>query len=160
MKSTSVLVDQKQVNAPHKENIRGVDVSVMASPFDIPRVASCNIHQHGTAKDLKIQFSYLSQPEKVQKIRSNSDGGITMVLDKNTGRLQELVFDAVDFLEDNIIDTEERTSILERLVLAIGDYLGAHESGNEANFHVIQDVLKSYGEILIPDPNSDAHLPK
>jgi hypothetical protein len=83
-----IRVDQDAVGQPAAQKLRGVDVTVYFSPFDVPPAVRGNYDS--TRKSFVIQFNYFSAEEELQPQKS---GQIVFKVGKRSRRLYEIEID-------------------------------------------------------------------
>ena len=139
-----ISVDRMRLNAERSENIGGVTVRVMLSPYDIPTAARGSHDPH--TGDFVIEFAYLdNEPWKIHPA-----GGTTLRIGKRSGRLYGII------IPDDLLKNEQSVNlelVLPQMVQSLvntarDDLIHRHQLINPANFGAAMQAISGMGNKL------------
>ncbi|HEX8915015.1 MAG TPA: hypothetical protein VF796_21865 [Humisphaera sp.] len=143
-----IKLDPAKLNQPHADDINGVTVSVLLSPFDVPTaVRGAMVANGGT---YVIEFRYLDD-EPVEPDRQ-PDGVIAHV-GKKSGRLHGLEIPRALLGGDKVNLRVAVTSAADRTIDAMVQHVppAARRANTvKGNFRVARDAIESASDRLIP----------
>ena len=93
-----IQLNSDELNPPRHESIRGVDVVVFLSPYDVPEAVSGDYDDE--IKKFVIAFRYIVEDEPFA--RQTGDSVVTLRVGKNSGRLYGIEVDVDKIRADSI----------------------------------------------------------
>jgi hypothetical protein len=87
--SNWIRLNTDELNSPRKEKVRGVDVEVFVSPYDLPEAVSGEYD--ATIKRFVIEFKYITSGEK-QVVGGDAEN-MRLLVGENSGRLYRVEVD-------------------------------------------------------------------
>ena len=144
MKSAYLRIQDSVVNKPREQEIQGVKVTVMFSPFDVPE--SLFFDEDEDTKALHFKFKYLSSDEPSHVFQPDDNSNIKLVLGKRSHRVYEIILDPLDTVEENSLNVRQ---LQERVENILGDYVSGHPDRKSGSFDAVKNVLNNYEEQLV-----------
>ena len=84
MTTSWLTIEQKIVNQPQLKEVKGVQVNVQLSSFDVPKLAKSSLDEK--SGELDIAFEYSTNDEKTKELPTEVEG-LELIVGKNTGRV-------------------------------------------------------------------------
>ena len=84
-----IKVSQKDVNRPFKSKVKGISVTMMSSPFDVPVKAGFGFDEIDGC--FFVEFKYLSSKEPKKRI--DRDDGVNFIVGKKSEKVYRLEID-------------------------------------------------------------------
>ncbi len=144
MKSAYVRIKDSVINKPRQEEMRGVEVTVMLSPFDVPESVLCKADED--TKTLHFMFKYLSGDEPSHVFQSDDNSSVKLVLGKRSNRVYEIILDPQDTAEENSVNILQLQQRVENI---LGDYVSRHPDRKSGSFDAVKNVLNNYENQLL-----------
>ena len=143
--SQRVDVKQSEVNEATDEDVRGVTVRVMLSPFDVPRAASADYDKDG--RIFRLKFEYLGSDEPTREKASGE--GISLVVGKHSERLYGINIALTALLAASIV-TPNSELLINVAEDRVAKYLLNNPNMKSRSFEAVNRVLKRYSSELRP----------
>lgn len=143
MKSAYVRIQDSIINKPREEEMEGVKVTVMLSPFDVPESLFCK--EDEDTKTLHFKFKYLGGEEPSHIFQSDENSNVRLLLGKRSHRVYEIILDPLDTAEENSANIWQLPQRVENI---LGDYLSRHPDNKPGSFDAIKNVLNNYEDKL------------
>jgi hypothetical protein len=132
MSETWIPVDRTALNQPRQKKVDGVEVTVMASPYDVPDAYRSH---YDAEKDRHIlEFRYLTEEPKK---RENHGQYITLLVGKNSRRIYGVEIDSAAL---------RKHFWLSVTVSAIGEQ--EQRSGPSQNYNIARRLLRTHAPRL------------
>ena len=144
MKSAYLRIQDSVVNKPRKEEIQGVKVTVMLSPFDVPE--SLFFDEDEDTKALHFKFKYFGSNEPSRVFQPDDNSNIKLVLGKRSHRVYEIILDPLDSVEENGLNIRQ---LQERVENILGQYVSGHPDRKSGSFDAVKNVLNNYEDQLV-----------
>lgn len=100
-----IQVSQTEVNKPFQKKIKGIDVLMMISPFDVPAASRFWVDPENN--NFTVEFKYLASEESREL--SKYDDGVCFEVGKKTGKIFKVIIDKKHFqslgCDSDMIDT-------------------------------------------------------
>lgn len=87
--ASTIELDRESLTVPRQETIRGVDVQVRPSPYDVPRSMRITRSVDLFHDDIAIIFEYLAEPEAAESV--NFEGPVTLFVGKKSSRVYQIM---------------------------------------------------------------------
>ena len=89
--AATIELDREKLNESRLEKIRGVDVEVRASPYDVPRKIRVLISMDLFHKAIEIKFDYVTETESLDVVESSPE--LALSLGKKSQRIYEIALE-------------------------------------------------------------------
>lgn len=137
MNNAYIAIDDSKVNPPDTKEIRGVNLNVTLSPFDIPENVTSDFNEK-TGR-LLLRFEYSNAGEKL--VCKSKQASLKVVTGKTSGRIYELDIDTSKFFSGDVSEIELTVSV-ERIEEEIAEY---SSNGLRAqSVQAIGNILEQY----------------
>ena len=144
MKSAYVRIQDSLINKPREEEMQGVKVTVMLSPFDVPESIICTEDEN--TKALHFKFKYLAGDEPFHTVESTDNSNIRLVLGDRSNRVYEIILQPYGAAEDNSKSINQLQQSVESI---LSDYVSRNPDKKSGSFDAVKNVLNSYEDRLI-----------
>ena len=130
-----INIDPKTIKEEKLRNIRGVQLNVQLSPYDIPEAVRG--YYNKKRKIFVIEFRYLSdEPTKNKKLDKKDN--LSLKIGRNSHRLYGIEID-VDAME---VQAVKLKMMVER---AMDDFTASADELREGNYRLTRDIIQQQG---------------
>lgn len=144
MKSAYVRIQDSLINKPREEEMQGVKVTVMLSPFDVPESIICTEDEN--TKELHFKFKYLAGDEPSHIIESDDHSNVRLILGNRSNRVYEIILEPHDTNEENRINIRQLQQRVENI---LRDYVSQNPDKKSGSFDAVKNVLNNYEDRLV-----------
>lgn len=144
MKSAYLRIQDSVINMPREEEIEGVTVTVMFSPFDVPE--GVFFDEDEDTKALHFKFKYIGGTEPSRIFQSGDYSNIRLVMGKRSNRVYEIILEPKDTPEENSTNIRQ---LKQRVESILGDYVSGHPDRKSGSFDAVKNVLNNYEDQLV-----------
>jgi len=145
-----IELDSDELNPPRHADIKGVDVMVFLSPYEVPDAVRGALDQR--ADRFAIDFRYLGSPDKPNEPLETEAGpghrDITLKVGRNSQRLYRIEIDVKKLKADRV----RLTMILEQVKEALHDLAARRtKPGNCEHYDLAEKVISEKKDELLKD---------
>ena len=144
MKSAYVRIQDSLINKPREEEMQGVKVTVMLSPFDVPESIICTEDEN--TKALHFKFKYLAGDEPSHTVESTDNSNVRLVLGDRSNRVYEIILESYGAAEENRASINQLPQRVENI---LSDYVSRNPDKKSGSFDAVKNVLNNYEDRLV-----------
>lgn len=140
-----IKLDAEALNKPHHENIRGVDVEVFLSPYDVPEAVR-GLYDD-TIERFVIEFRYLAEEEPLAA--DAHDAHVALKIGRNSRRLYRIEMDVNRLKADCVALRLHVPQLVEEVDEALEKLARTSERvSRRGNYQLAKDVIAKTKEEL------------
>lgn len=133
-----LTLDQQNLSNAQTENIRGIQINLFVSPYDVPTAVRGRYDE--SLKKFLIEFKYIAD----EPLRKETHGHLALRVGKRSGRLYAIEVDVYSLNADSV----SLRLVVPKLINDAIESLAGTRENRASNYDIARQVISGRGEQL------------